>query len=128
MEVLRGVSRDKAAARPVAGAHTIWEIALHITAWAEIGRLRVSGTAVGEVAPEQDWPSVGEASEDDWRRTVDVLQQSEARLAEVVDGLSDAQLAAMAAGKPYSVYFLLHGVVQHNVYHAGQIALLKMMG
>jgi uncharacterized damage-inducible protein DinB len=127
MEVLKGVSWDKAAERPVAGAHTIWEIALHITAWAEVGRLRALGTAV-EVAPERDWPGVGEASEDEWRRVVDALEQSEARLAEVVDGLSDAQLAAMAAGKPYSVYFLLHGVVQHNVYHAGQIALLKKMG
>ena len=128
MEVLRGVSWEKAAARPIAGAHTIWEIALHVAAWAEIGRLRASGTAVGEVAPEQDWPAVDDASEDGWRRTVDVLEQSEARLAEVVLGLSDSQLSAMAAGQPYSVYFLLHGVVQHNVYHAGQIALLKKMG
>src|SRR3981081_2618233 len=74
MEVLKGVSWEKAAARPVAGAHTIWEIALHISAWAEVGRLRASGTAV-EVAPERDWPGVGEASEDEWRRVVDALEQ-----------------------------------------------------
>ena len=63
-----------------------------------------------------------------WDLAQSEFQMESSRLAEVVLGLSDAQLSAMAAGQPYSVYFLLHGVVQHNVYHAGQIALLKKMG
>jgi hypothetical protein len=78
-----------------------------------------------ELTDDEDWPPVANVSETAWLRAMENLQRSEARLAEMVDGLADDQLAGMVAGKGYSLYFLLHGVVQHNVYHAGQIALLK---
>ena len=57
-EVLTGVSRDRALARPMPNAHTIWELVLHITAWCDIARQRIRGQATGDPPPEQDWPSV----------------------------------------------------------------------
>ncbi len=78
-----------------------------------------------ELTDDEDWPAIGNVSETAWRRAVEDLERSEARLAEMVDRLADDRLAEAVAGKSYSLYFLLHGVVQHNIYHAGQIALLK---
>lgn len=124
MELLGDVGWEKAAARPIAGAHSIWEITLHITAWADVCRRRAGGEAV-ELTDDEDWPAIGNVSETAWRRAVEDLERSEARLAEMVDRLADDRLAEAVAGKSYSLYFLLHGVVQHNIYHAGQIALLK---
>ena len=62
-EALSGVDAAKAATRPIANAHTIWEIALHLSAWTDVVRRRIEGAALSE--PEEgDWPKVGDTSED----------------------------------------------------------------
>jgi uncharacterized damage-inducible protein DinB len=124
MELLDGVNSQQAAARPIAGAHSIWEIVLHITVWANVGSRRASGEKV-QPTPEQDWPEVGDSSQEAWHKAVQALVQSQTSLDELIGNLSDEQLEATVPGKEYSIYFQLHGVVQHNLYHAGQIALLK---
>jgi hypothetical protein len=126
MELLVDVNWQQAAAKPVASAHTIWEIVLHITAWAGAVRRRVNGEAVQLTATE-DWPGIGVANAEASRSVVEGLVNSQALLAERIETLTDEDLTATVAGEDYTVYFLLHGLVQHNLYHAGQIALLKKM-
>jgi uncharacterized damage-inducible protein DinB len=140
--VLDGVQHDRAAAKPIAGAHSIWEIVLHVTAWAEIARLRLTGQATDDPTPEQDWPPVpvavpvpgsdpkfGSDPASDpvtaWRLAVDRLGESHRQLAADVRQLDDEKLAALVPGLKYSVSVLLHGIVEHGTYHGGQIALLK---
>jgi uncharacterized damage-inducible protein DinB len=117
MELLADVSWRQAAAKPIPAAHSIWEIVLHIAVWADVGRRRASGERV-EPTPAEDWPAVGEISDAAWRGAIEHLVHNEASLAALIDTSSDDQLSA-------TNYVLLHGVVQHNAYHAGQIALLK---
>jgi len=74
-EVLDGVDAAGARARPIAGAHSIWEIVLHITSWADIARQRIHGEATGDPPPEQDWPPVP-AADADWSATLDRLRDS----------------------------------------------------
>jgi uncharacterized damage-inducible protein DinB len=124
-DVLDGVQHDRAAAKPIAGAHSIWEIVLHITAWAEIARLRIAGQATGDPAPEQDWPSVTATDAAAWRLAVERLGESHRQLAADARQLDDEKLDARVAGLKYSVSILLHGIVEHGTYHGGQIALLK---
>src|SRR5580765_6187843 len=57
-ELLAHVSPEQAAARPITGAHSIWEIVLHVTAWAEIALARLHGQRTGDQAPDEDWPPV----------------------------------------------------------------------
>jgi uncharacterized damage-inducible protein DinB len=123
-DVLDGVPHERAAARPVLGAHTIWEIVRHITAWAEIARRRVGGEVVNPT-PEQDWPPASEEGREAWARAVERLSTSHRELAAVTRGLEDAQLDAAVPGAEYSVSIMLNGVVEHGTYHGGQIALLK---
>ena len=125
LEVLDGVTPERAAARPVAGAHSIWEIVLHAAAWAEIARARMKGTRLGDPTPEEDWPPVRATGAEDWKRAVAQLRASYRDLAADVKLLDEARLDETIATLTYRVSVLLHGVVEHGTYHGGQIALLK---
>jgi uncharacterized damage-inducible protein DinB len=123
-ELLRDVSFESAADRPLAGVHSIWEIVLHITAWMDGARRRMEGEAL-ELTPEQDWPAISDPSEAAWRITLGNLESAHQKLRGAITALDPERLDDRVAGRPYSIYFLLHGVIQHNLYHAGQIAILK---
>jgi uncharacterized damage-inducible protein DinB len=123
-ELLADVTAEQATARPVPGAHSTWEITLHIAAWHEGVRRRVEGERV-ELSPEEDWPPVASTSEAAWQDALAALERTHTELRRMVSRLADARLQEMVAGKDHSVYVMLHGLIQHDLYHAGQIALLK---
>ena len=125
MELLKDVTAKQAAAHPVAGAHSIWELALHIATWERFVRRRIAEAAALDPTDEENFPTVQDTSEEAWRTAVEDIKRSHAELLETVAGLDEARLPEIVPGKPYSVYFMLHGVIQHDLYHAGQIALLK---
>jgi len=124
-ELLRDVSYQKAAARPIPGAHTIWEIVLHVVAWSDIARARLDGERTGDPSPQEDWPPVASAAAADWTGAVSRLHDSHQALATAVRALDDAVLDEKVAGLDYTVATLVRGVVEHGTYHGGQIALLK---
>ncbi len=123
MRLLADVTAEQAAARPIQNAHSIWELVLHIKVWKDAPRRRLTGEAF-EPTPEEDWPEVTDTSEAAWENILKELEASHEKLAEAVSKLDDSQLHEPAAGKDYSNYFMIHGVIQHDLYHAGQIALL----
>jgi uncharacterized damage-inducible protein DinB len=124
--ILDGVTWRAAAKRPLPDAHTIWELLLHITVWMSIVTRRLEGAEIPTLPPAEDWPAAPEPSEAGWRVALDGLTQAQRVLESAVQKLNDDRLRETVLGDvPYSVYTMLHGVVQHNLYHAGQIALLK---
>ena len=125
LELLKDVTAEQAAAHPVAGAHSIWELALHIATWERYARRRIAEATALEPTDEENFPTVRDTSEQAWRATVEEITRNHAELLETVAALDDEKLFEIVPGKPYSVYFMLHGVIQHDLYHAGQIALLK---
>jgi uncharacterized damage-inducible protein DinB len=124
-EVLDGVSHDDAAARPIAGAHSIWELVLHVTVWADIARARLQGERIGDPPPADDWPLVGDTTAAAWTSAVERMRESYRALAADVKQLDDSRLSEQIAGLDYTVSNLLHGVIEHGIYHGGQIAILK---
>jgi uncharacterized damage-inducible protein DinB len=124
-ELLRDTTAREAAARRIAGAHTIWEIVLHVAVWEDVGRRRLKGERIGELAAAQDWPAVGETSETAWKTTLEALERGHHALRQAILEIEESKLEETVPGKNHSVYVMLHGVVQHDLYHAGQIALLK---
>ena len=123
-EVLAGVTAEPAAAKPIPNAHSIWELALHIAAWEGAVRRRVQGEKV-DLSSEEDWPPVKDTSEAAWKKTLETLENNHKELRKTVSGLSDSQLEQTVRGQAGYFYHLLHGVIQHDLYHAGQIAILK---
>jgi uncharacterized damage-inducible protein DinB len=128
-EILDGVTAAQAAARPIKNAHTIWELVLHIAAWDNAVLRRLGGVAV-ELSDTQNFPTVTDTSETAWRKALAEVQRVHDELVEAVSVLPDSRLDEIVPGKEgahYTFYYMLHGVVQHELYHAGQIALLKKM-
>lgn len=128
IETLVDVDAATAGRRPIPGAHTIWEIALHAGAWIDVARRRIAGEPVGELAEELDWAAPAGGSEAAWREALADLEEAHRRLHAAVLELTDERLEDPAAGSDPTVRGLLLGVLQHNVYHAGQITLLKKAG
>lgn len=128
-EILQGVTAAQAAARPIKNAHSIWELVLHITAWDGAVQRRLGGSAV-ELSDTENFPSVRDTTEAAWRKTLKELRRVHEELVKTVAALPDSRLDQIVPGKQgahYTLYYMLHGVVQHELYHAGQIALLKKM-
>jgi uncharacterized damage-inducible protein DinB len=127
LEILNGVTAAQAAARPIVHAHSIWELVVHIAAWDGAVLRRLGGKAV-ELTDEENFPPVKDTSAAAWRTALDEVRRIHTELLSAVSALPDSRLGEMVPGKQgahYTFYYMLHGVVQHELYHAGQIALLK---
>ena len=124
MEILAGVDAAAAAARPISNAHTIWELTLHISAWDSVILRRIAGKAASP-SDEENFPKIKDTSEAAWRVTLANLHRQHQELLRVISEMPDSRLSEQVLGKDYDFYFLLHGTVQHALYHAGQIVLLK---
>jgi uncharacterized damage-inducible protein DinB len=127
LELLAGVNAKTAAAKPIKGAHSIWELLLHIAAWDDAVRRHIGGEAV-DLSDEQNFPPVKDVSGAAWRQAVESVKQTHNELIKAVAVFPDARLQDPVPGKTenyYNFFYLFSGIVQHEIYHAGQISLLK---
>lgn len=124
--VLDGVRAAEAAARRLDGRHSIWEIVNHISAWRESAVRGVTSGFVS-VAAKDNFIAPAEISEQAWKATLARFDASAAALLDLLSSLHSSDLDRMVQGEtePYSVRFLLDGVADHDLYHAGQIRLLR---
>jgi uncharacterized damage-inducible protein DinB len=119
--LLDGIDDPTAHRRAIPSAHTIAELLAHVSAWMEIVAMRLGGIAFDPSVAE-DYPSVEGVP---LSQAIGRLERAHTKLVDTVARMTDADFDRMIAGKNYTADFMLHGVVQHNAYHAGQIALLK---
>lgn len=124
-ESLAGLTAEQAAAKPIANAHSIWEIVSHVAGWEEVFRRRLEGEGQATSPEAGDFPSVKEPREEAWAQALNYLESQHEKLLSVISGLSDEKLATNIVGREYSFRFLLRAIVRHHVYHAGQVALLR---
>ncbi|HEY6230530.1 MAG TPA: DinB family protein [Pyrinomonadaceae bacterium] len=124
LEILNQTSAQQATMRPIKGAHTIWETALHITAWLRACRRRLDGDRA-QLNDAEDWPAVTVSSDEAWRDVSTTMKQALDELRAAISSLDDSRLDQPIIEGMSSVYITLHGVIQHSLYHAGQMAILK---
>jgi uncharacterized damage-inducible protein DinB len=124
-KLLDDVSAEKAAAKPIAAAHSIWVLVLHIIAWQRFVARRLKGEVVNDVPEAENFPTILDRSEAAWKNAKDELEESHQQLKSTIGTITDERLNEIVPGQRYNIYFMLHGVIQHNLYHAGQIAILK---
>ena len=130
--LLDGLGAQTAASHPVAGAHSVWEIVLHLASWMEVGALRVAARSALPMDPAADWPPAPLRPDDAaWAAALRRLGAAHQALLSAVDGLEERDVwtplgprdRAQGTGGP--VAYLLSGLAQHAAYHGGQIALLR---
>lgn len=128
-EILANVTAEQASAHPLASAHSIWEITLHIDVYAHAALGVVQGVPMPKIyGTAQDWPSVSDKSPGAWKAATDKLFNTAEQLSRAIEGFGDERLKDMVPGRSgphYDFYYLFHGIVQHSLYHGGQIAMLK---
>lgn len=128
LPLLEGVTAQQAAAHPIPGAHSIWELTLHIAAWESACKRRLEGDPA-QLSDEEDWSNISDFSDEAWTKTKEDLLENHAQLLSAIARVDESKLdqpIMTHATIPFSsMYVTLHGGVQHDLYHAGQIAMLK---
>jgi uncharacterized damage-inducible protein DinB len=125
LEVLAGVSAEQASSHPIPDAHSIWELVLHIGSDYALVLRRLAGDG-RQLTPEEDWPSCPPATAENWQQAVEALRRLNQQLREAVRAFPAERLdEPLVPEARYTAYTQFIGVTQHNLYHAGQISLLK---
>ncbi len=126
---LRGLDQKQASWRPKPGRHNIWEIALHTAYWKYAVRRRITGEKRGSFAyPGNNWfERPGKSGDNSWKRDISLLEAENRRLRDVVASLPPKRLKEMSARKRWTLAEMVMGVAFHDVYHTGQIELLKRL-
>ena len=132
--LLAGLLPQDAAAHPIPGAHSIWELVLHMTAWTREVTRRLAG-GVPALPEDGDWPAVGEVSKAAWDEAQAALANAHASLVESVRKLTPegwqrpvGDLRDQELGTGVDVAGMIVGLAQHDAYHIGQIALTRRAG
>jgi uncharacterized damage-inducible protein DinB len=125
-EVLNGITAAQAHARPLANAHSIYELVMHIAVWEDVGRRRLAGDPANvALSSPEDWPPPDDTNESAWEQAKAALDRGHQTLVEAIKRVPDSRLDEPILEGKSSIYVTLHGVIQHDLYHAGQIAMLK---
>jgi uncharacterized damage-inducible protein DinB len=122
-EVLDGVSAEDAAAHPIPGAHSIWEIVVHMIGGYKLVLRRVRGERA-QLSPEEEWPAATRPTAKAWRDNQRILDELNQQLQSAVRAFP-AERLSQELGSEYSAFIQFSGTPQHDLYHAGQIVVLK---
>lgn len=128
---VRGLQADLAAWRPAPGRHNAWEYAVHAAYWKYVVRRKLTGEPRGSfpLAGSNFFarPEEGRATPAAWKADRALLEEQHRRLREAVAALSTDDLWRRAEGSRVTLLELITGAAAHDLYHAGQIQLLKRL-
>lgn len=126
---IRRVTARQAAWRPARGRHNIWELVLHSAYWKYAVRRLLRGDKRGSfVLKGSNWfPAPGNTGEEAWRETVALLEGEHRALRAAVEAFPADRLMLPPPGSKWAAFDSILGVAFHDIYHAGQIQLLKRL-
>ena len=119
MEVVEGLTPAVANLR-IGDGHSILELLGHMVAWRNFGIKKLDSIADYKVTDSLNFPTHLSIEE-----VLMNLQKSQKQLVEKIGQFSDAQLEEKVPGQAYSFFTLLHGIIHHDLYHLGQIVMIK---
>jgi uncharacterized damage-inducible protein DinB len=127
LELLNGVTHEQAAARPIAGIRSIWELVLHLGGAYRLVLRRLKANA-SPLTPDEDWPTTPEPTAANWQIAIEDLRALNEQIRREVARFDAARLdQPLIADPPYTAHTQFIGLTQHDLYHAGQIAILKRL-
>jgi len=124
LELLKDVDACAAAAKPLPNVHSIWELVLHVAVWDRAALRRLDGEK-WQPTGLANFPPVPTPTEAAWRKALAQTKRTHDTLVKTVAALPESRLGDRVPGKRYDFYHMLQGIAQHELYHAGQIAILK---
>lgn len=126
---LRGLTPTEAQWRPGPQRHNIWELTLHAAYWKYAVRRRLAGEAVNSFERKpSNWPQVPEPADGSaWKRDVAFLEGEHRKLRDIIGELSPAALEFRSPRGAWTYAEEIHGIAAHDLYHTGQIQLIKRL-
>ena len=125
---VRRVTHRQALWRPHVKRHNIWEIVLHSAYWKYTVRRRLLNEKRGSFPRKgSNWFSPAETTEAAWRRDVQLLVETHKSMRSAIAVLKASELRKPSPGSKSTNVFLISGIAAHDLYHAGQIQLLKRL-
>lgn len=118
-EALGGIAPQMRSTK-ISDSHSIVELVAHMTAWRNFVIKRLNGDATYEVSDAENFPVAT-----DWQKTLDDLKKSQEALLAALKAFPENKLFTTVPTRTYDFYTMLHGIIQHDIYHIGQIILLK---
>jgi uncharacterized damage-inducible protein DinB len=119
MDVLKDMN-DTTARKKVGNSHSIVQLVLHMVSWRTFVTKRLLGDSTFELSDDQNFPP-----ETDWETAMQKLERSQSELLHAIDTITDEKLAETVANRKYDFFVLLHGIIHHDIYHIGQIQLIR---
>lgn len=123
-KVLSDISPQQALSA-LGDSHNIIELVLHMTAWRNFVIRRLEGDERYEVSEDENFKIITNITDEAWEAAKLTLAKSQEKLVGLLSQCNDDQLLKTVENRSYNYYVLLHGILQHDVYHLGQMALLK---
>ncbi|HET7025374.1 MAG TPA: DinB family protein [Gemmatimonadales bacterium] len=126
---LRGLDAAAALRRPAPGRHNIWELVLHCAYWKFVVRQRVTGdAALTFPRAGTNFPELPAAADDaEWKRDRMLLKREHELLREAIAGCTPAMLRRRVGNKRFNAAETVVGIASHDLYHAGQIQLIRRL-
>lgn len=123
-KILEGISAQQASTRISRHTHTIWELVCHMTFWEDEVRRRLQGE-LARSAKDLNFPDMPEPTPANWKATLKEFRATNRALRAALAKLDSSRLNLPLPGRKRPAYVELHGIIQHDLYHAGQIAFLR---
>ncbi|HEX8270746.1 MAG TPA: DinB family protein [Flavobacterium sp.] len=122
-ETLQNISAEQAAEKKHPGRNSIWEITNHLISWRLNVLQRVTGNEI--TSPDHNYIiKIEDTSDDAWKRTLENLAESQLQWTTFLDKLPESDLSNVYAPNGHTHYEHIHGIIQHDAYHLGQIVLM----
>jgi hypothetical protein len=122
-KILDGIDARCAGARSLIGVHTIWQLVMHMAFWEEVATRRITGPVTPDLAG--NFPEMPVLDDPSWQATLEQFRMSNAKFREALSHLDPARLDENTPGAQRTFRYEIVGVIEHHIYHIGQIALLK---
>jgi uncharacterized damage-inducible protein DinB len=124
VKLIEGMTSKEASNRPLPTRHTIWEIVDHCTYWMNFTTNAIKKGRALEIVEKENWPEMGK-TESEWNNTISRLKTANSELVQTLVDFKSTQLDEKFDGASYTYRMMLHGISDHNLYHMGQIGILR---
>ncbi len=126
---IRGLTSQQASWKPSKNRHNIWEIVVHCAYWKYTVRRRITGEKRGSFPLKgNNWfQRPVTLTEEAWKKDIELLEETHRSLRQAVETLAPSDLSKLSPKKEYTLAATIRGIASHDLYHAGQIQLLKRL-
>lgn len=125
---LKNISAQQAAKRPIPGCNSIWEIVNHLISWRLNVLERVQGKVI-QTPSDNYFTRISDSTDSAWKDTLNRLDESQQQWISFLHSFREGDFSKIYPNNKMTYYEHIHGIVQHDAYHLGQLVLLsKLVG